>query len=167
MEYSYDDWCIAQVAKGLGKKSIYKRYMRRSRSWRNLWRGDYEWRGMRGFIMPRDAGGHWLDSVEWGQSKVYRPKIAYRPDTKVAPWYLAWWNTFFYEALSAEYSFSVPHDVPGLIALCGGDSAFRRRLDTFFEQGHYNVGNEPSFLTPYLYSYIGRPDLSSKRIAEI
>ena len=167
VEYSYDDWCIAQVAKGLGKKSIYKRYMRRSRSWRNLWRGDYEWRGMRGFIMPRDAGGHWLDSVEWGQSKVYRPKIAYRPDTKVAPWYLPWWNTFFYEALSAEYSFSVPHDVPGLIALCGGDSAFRRRLDTFFEQGHYNVGNEPSFLTPYLYSYIGRPDLSSKRVAEI
>ncbi len=38
VEYSYDDWCIAQVAKGLGKHAIYNRYMRRSRSWQNLWR---------------------------------------------------------------------------------------------------------------------------------
>ena len=167
VEYSYDDWCIAQVAKGLGKHAIYNRYMRRSRSWQNLWRKDYEWRGMKGFILPRDARGRWLDSVEWGRSRVYRPKIAYRPDTKVAPWYIPWWDTFFYEGLSAEYSLSVPHDVPTLIQLCGGDSAFRRRLDIFFDEGHYNVGNEPSFLTPYLYSYIGRSDLSSRRVAEI
>lgn len=167
VEYSYDDWCIAQVAKGLGKRAIYNRYMRRSRSWQNLWRKDYEWRGMKGFILPRDASGRWLDSVEWGRSRVYRPKIAYRPDTKVAPWYIPWWDTFFYEGLSAEYSLSVPHDVPTLIQLCGGDSAFRRRLDIFFDEGHYNVGNEPSFLTPYLYSYIGRSDLSSRRVAEI
>ena len=76
VEYSYDDWCIAQVAKGLGKRDIYKRYMHRSRSWQNLWRKDYEWRGMKGFILPRDASGRWLDSVEWGHSKVFRPKIA-------------------------------------------------------------------------------------------
>ena len=144
VEYSYDDWCIAQVAKGLGKHAIYNRYMRRSRSWQNLWRKDYEWRGMKGFVLPRDARGRWLDSVEWGRSRIYRPKIAYRPDTKVAPWYIPWWDTFFYEGLSAEYSLSVPHDVPTLIQLCGGDSAFRCRLDTFFDEGHYNVGNEPS-----------------------
>lgn len=166
VEYCYDDWCIAQVAKGLGKRAIYNRYMRRSRSWQNLWRKDYEWRGMTGFILPRDVSGRWLDSVEWGRSKSFRPKIAYRPDTKVAPWYIPWWDTFFYEGLSAEYSLSVPHDVPTLIRLCGGDSAFRRRLDIFFDEGHYNVGNEPSFLTPYLYSYIGRSDLSSRRVAD-
>lgn len=167
VEYSYDDWCIAQVARGLGRDDLYEKYMARSRSWRNLWRADYEWQGMRGFIMPRDAAGHWLDSVPWGRSAAGTHLIAYRPDTKVAPWYLPWWDTFFYEALSAEYSLSIPHDVPGLIALCGGDSAFRRRLDTFFEQGHYNVANEPSFLTPYLYHYIGRPDLSARRVAQI
>lgn len=167
VEYSYDDWCIAQVAKGLGKRAIYNRYMRRSRSWQNLWRKDYEWHDMTGFILPRDARGRWLDSVEWGRSESFRPKIAYRPDTKVAPWYIPWWDTFFYEGLSAEYSLSVPHDVLTLIQLCGGDSAFRRRLDIFFDEGHYNVGNEPSFLTPYLYSYIGRADLSSRRVADI
>lgn len=167
VEYSYDDWCIAQVAKGLGKKKLYKKYMARSRNWRNLWRADYQWQGMRGFIMPRDANGQWLDSVTWGRSAVFRPKIAYRPDTKVGPWNTPWWDTFFYEALSAEYSLSIPHDVPALIELCGGKEAFRQRLDTFFDNGHYNVGNEPSFLTPYLYTYIGRTDLTNQRIAAI
>ncbi|MDT3388253.1 MAG: GH92 family glycosyl hydrolase [Bacteroidota bacterium] len=167
VEYSYDDWCIAQVAKGLGHDDLYQKYMHRSTNWKNLWRNDYEWQGMRGFILPRDAQGQWLDSVPWGKSSGGQHVIAYKPDTKVAPWYIPWWNTFFYEALSAEYSLSIPHDILGLIQLCGGDSAFCQRLDTFFENGHYNVGNEPSFLTPYLYHYIGRPDLSADRVAKI
>lgn len=167
VEYSYDDWCIAQVAKGLHHPDLYEKYLKRSGNWRNLWRSDYEWQGMRGFIMPRDAAGRWLDSVPWGKSKVYHPLIPYRPDTKVAPWYLPWWSTFFYEALSAEYSLSIPHDVPGLIEACGGKEAFIKRLDTFFANKHYNVANEPSFLTPYLYHWVGRPDLSVERINQI
>ena len=167
VEYSYDDWCIAQVAKGLGHQDLYQKYLKRSGNWRNLWRGDYEWHGMRGFIMPRDADGRWLDSVPWGKSKVYHPLIPYRPDTKVAPWYLPWWSTFFYEALSAEYSLSIPHDVPGLVELCGGKEAFIKRLHTFFANKHYNVANEPSFMTPYLYHWVDRPDLSVARIRQI
>lgn len=167
VEYSYDDWCIAQVAKGLGHQDLYQKYLKRSGNWRNLWRGDYEWQGMRGFIMPRDADGRWLDSVPWGKSKVYHPLIPYRPDTKVAPWYLPWWSTFFYEALSAEYSLSIPHDVPGLVELCGGNEAFIKRLHTFFANKHYNVANEPSFMTPYLYHWADRPDLSVARIRQI
>ena len=167
VEYSYDDWCIAQVAKGLGHQDLYQKYLKRSDNWRNLWRGDYEWQGMRGFIMPRDADGRWLDSVPWGKSKVYQPLIPYRPDTKVAPWYLPWWSTFFYEALSAEYSLSIPHDVPGLVELCGGKEAFIKRLHTFFANKHYNVANEPSFMTPYLYHWVDRPDLSVVRIRQI
>ena len=167
VEYSYDDWCIAQVAKGLGHQDLYQKYLKRSGNWRNLWRGDYEWQGMRGFIMPRDADGRWLDSVPWGKSKVYHPLIPYRPDTKVAPWYLPWWSTFFYEALSAEYSLSIPHDVPRLVELCGGKEAFIKRLHTFFANKHYNVANEPSFMTPYLYHWVDRPDLSVARIRQI
>ena len=167
IEYAYDDYCIAEVAKGLGRMDIYERYFRQSQNWKNLWRSDYEWAGVKGYIMPRDTEGRWLDSVPWGKSKVYHPQIPYTPVTKVAPWYLPWWSTFFYEALSAEYSLSIPHDVPGLIAACGGEEAFRRRLDLFFEQKHYNVGNEPSFLTPCLYHWIGRPDLTSDRVRQI
>ena len=167
IEYAYDDYCIAEVAKGLGRMDVYERYLKQSANWKNLWRNDYEWAGVKAYIMPRDAEGRWLDSVPWGKSKVYHPQIPYTPVTKVAPWYLPWWSTFFYEALSAEYSLSIPHDVPGLIAACGGEEAFRRRLDLFFEQKHYNVGNEPSFLTPCLYHWIGRPDLTSDRVRQI
>ena len=167
MEYAFCDWCIAQVARGLGQKTLAREYLKKSRSWRNLWRKDYEWDGMRGFILPKDAQGRWLDSVPWGHSKVFHPTIPYTPVTKVAPWYLPWWSTFFYEATSEEYSLSVPHDVPGLIRACGGKKQFRQRLDLFFEKGYYNVQNEPSFLTPCLYHWIGRPDLSTQRIHQI
>ena len=167
IEYAYDDYCIAQVAKGLGRMDIYEQYLRQSQNWKNLWRTDYEWDDVQGYIMPRDAEGRWLDSVPWGKSKVFHPTIPYTPITKVAPWYLPWWSTFFYEALSAEYSLSIPHDVPGLIEACGGAETFRKRLDLFFERKRYNVGNEPSFLTPCLYHWIGRPDLTSDCVREI
>ena len=167
IEYAYNDYCIALVAKGLGRSDIYEQYLKQSQNWKNLWRSDYEWDGVKGYIMPKDAQGRWLDSVPWGHSKVYHPQIPYTPITKVAPWYLPWWSTFFYEALSAEYSLSIPHDVPGLIEACGGAEAFRKRLDMFFDRKRYNVGNEPSFLTPCLYHWIGRPDLSSERVREI
>ena len=167
IEYAYNDYCIALVAKGLGRTDIYEQYLKQSQNWKNLWRSDYEWDGVKGYIMPKDAQGRWLDSVPWGHSKVYHPQIPYTPITKVAPWYLPWWSTFFYEALSAEYSLSIPHDVPGLIEACGGAETFRKRLDMFFDRKRYNVGNEPSFLTPCLYHWIGRPDLSSERVREI
>jgi len=167
IEYAYDDYCIAQVARGLGRMDVYERYLRQSQNWKNLWRSDYEWDDVKGYIMPRDAQGRWLDSVPWGKSKVYHPLIPFTPVTKVAPWYLPWWSTFFYEALSAEYSLSIPHDVPGLIEACGGAETFRKRLDMFFERKRYNVGNEPSFLTPCLYHWIGRPDLTSDRVRQI
>ncbi len=167
VEYAYDDYCIALVAKGLGREDLYQRFMKQSDNWRNLWRSDYEWDGVKGYIMPKDKNGVWLDSVPWGHSKVYHPRIPYTPITKVAPWYLPWWSTFFYEALSAEYSLSIPHDVPGLIEACGGEEAFMRRLNLFFERKRYNVANEPSFLTPCLYHWLGRPDLTSDRVRQI
>ena len=167
IEYAYNDYCIAEVAKGLGREDVYAHYLKQSGNWRNLWRSDYEWDDVKGYIMPRDAQGRWLDSVPWGHSKVFHPTIPYTPVTKVAPWYLPWWSTFFYEALSAEYSLSIPHDVPGLIEACGGAETFRKRLDLFFDRKRYNVGNEPSFLTPCLYHWIGRPDLTSDRARQI
>ena len=167
IEYAYDDYCIAEVARGLGRMDVYEQYMKRSQNWKNLWRADFEWDEMRGFVMPKDAEGRWLDNVPWGKSKVFVPTIPYTPVTKVAPWYLPWWSTFFYEATSEEYSLSIPHDVPGLIEACGGADAFRQRLDLFFDKNYYNVANEPSFLTPCLYHWIGRPDLSVERVRRI
>lgn len=167
VEYSYCDYAIYLVAKGMGKKDLAKQYLKQSESWKNLWRSDYEHDGARGFIMPRDAQGNWLDSLTYGHSRLRKPKYVYTPVTSEGPWYTPWWNTFFYEGSSWEYSLSVPHDVPGLIAMCGGAEAFERRLDTFFDHGYYNVNNEPAFLTPYLYHWIGKPDRSADRVREI
>jgi putative alpha-1,2-mannosidase len=93
--------------------------------------------------------------------------IAYTPLAQDWPICVCWWCGFFYEASSWEYSFYVPHDVKALVEKCGGNIAFQRRLDTLFVKGYYNVGNEPSFLTPNLYHWIGRPDLSNDRIHAI
>jgi putative alpha-1,2-mannosidase len=57
--------------------------------------------------------------------------------------------------------------VPGLIEMCGGEKAFRKRLDKFFDGEYYDVSNQPSFIIPCLYHWIGRPDLSGERIYEI
>ena len=78
VEYAYDDYCIALVAKGLGREDLYERFIKQSDNWRNLWRSDYEWDGVKGYIMPKDKNGVWLDSVPWGHSKVYHPRIPYK-----------------------------------------------------------------------------------------
>lgn len=166
-EYSLCDFAIAQVARGLGKDSIAARYDRRSHSWKNLWRSDYTHDGAQGFIMPRAADGRWLDSIPFGHSERQKPTFRYHPLMFEGPWYTPWWNQVFYEASSWEYSLSMPHDVPLLIESCGGPEAFNRRLDTFFGRNYYNVNNEPSFMTPLLYHWIGRPDKSSDRIRSI
>ena len=167
VEYAFCDYAIAQVAKGLGRNALYEKYMKQSENWKNLWRADYEHAGTRGFIMPRSAEGEWLDELTFGESRNYKPKFRYTPVTNESPWYMPWWGTVFYEATSWEYSLSIPHDVPGLIEICGGNEAFERRLDTFFDRGFYNVNNEPSFLTPCLYHWIGRHDRTSDRVSQI
>jgi predicted alpha-1,2-mannosidase len=166
LEYAFNDYCLAVVAKGLNRMGEYHRFMAQSENWKNLWR-DVEDHGSRGFIMPRDAAGKWIDSIQCDMSEGRQSYIHYTPLAQDWPNCVCWWCGFLYEASSWEYSLSVPHDVPGLIEKCGGKVAFQKRLDTFFNNGYYNVGNEPSFLSPCLYHWIGRPDLSNDRIRSI
>lgn len=167
VEYSLCDYAISVVADSLGLDDLRDRYLRQSGNWRNLWRADYEQDGVRGFIMPRDRQGRWLDSIPFGHGPEPRPRYVYTPTTFEGPWYTPWWSMFFYEASSWEYSLSIPHDVPGLIGACGGPEAMQSRLDTFFDHGYFNVNNEPSFLTPCLYHWLGKPHLTSQRVAQI
>ena len=167
VEYAYNDFNIATVAKGLSKDDIYERFSKQANNWQNLWREDYEHHGVKGFILPRDAEGNWLDQLPYGSSKIQNPTYTYTPVTREAPWYNCWWCTYFYEGTSWVYSLFAPHDVQGLIVKSGGKDAFKNRLDTFFDQEFYDVNNEPSFLTPCLYHWLGRPDISTRRIREI
>lgn len=167
VEYAMCDYAIYVVAKGLGHNDIAEKYLKRSSNWKNLWREDTVCDSVAGFIMPRDASGRWLDDLPFGHSRVSRPTYRYTTTMFEGPWYTKWWSSFFYEASSWEYSLSVPHDVPGLIQACGGEEAFEKRLDTFFGHGYYNVNNEPSFLTPCLYHWIGKPEKTSARVLQI
>ncbi len=146
MEYAADDYAIALVAKGLHKDDLYQKYLRRSANWRNLWRPLQD-HGANGFIWPRERDGTWLE------------KFTVLQDGS--------WHDPFYESHSWEMSFYVPQDIGGLIKMCGGETAFRNRLDTFFVKDYYNVNNEPGFLTPVLYNWIGRPDLTEQRVCSI
>ena len=167
IDYSYNDYNIATVAKGLNKTEIYTQYTKQADNWQNLWRADYVNNGATGFIMPKDAAGNWLDDVVFGESKIQKPTFKYTPVIIESPWYVCHWCVFFYEGNSWEYSLSIPHDVPELIKKSGGEKAFINRLDTFFNTDLYNVANEPSFLTPCLYHWVGKPYLSSDRIKTI
>jgi len=167
VEYAACDDAIATVAEGLGYKDVAEQYRRMAGSWRNLWRADATEDGVGGFIWPRDASGAWLDSLPFGHSSRVDARYVYTPTMAEGPWYTKWWSAFFYEGSSWEYSLSVPHDMPGLVAQCGGAEAFDRRLDRFFEGGYYNVANEPSFLTPCLYHWIGKPNKTSRQVLQI
>ncbi|MNQ03080.1 Glycosyl hydrolase family 92 [compost metagenome] len=167
IDYSYNDYNIATVAKGLNHPDLYNQYIKQADSWQNLWRSDYQNNGATGFIMPKDASGKWLDDVVFGESKIQKPTFKYTPVIIESPWYVCHWCVFFYEGNSWEYSLSIPHDVPELVRKSGGEAAFKNRLDTFFDSKLYNVANEPSFLTPCLYHWIGKPYLSSDRIRTI
>ena len=138
-----------------------------SGNWRNLWRSDVTDDGVSGFVMPRDASGAWLDDLPFGHSTRTKASYRYTPTMAEGPWYTKWWSAFFYEGSSWEYSLSVPHDVSGLVEMCGGPAAFEARLDRFFGGGYYNVNNEPSFLTPCLYHWIGKPEKTSRQVLQI
>jgi predicted alpha-1,2-mannosidase len=149
MEYAADDFEIALLAKGLGETAAYEKYLKRSANWVNLWDASFSAGGFTGFIRPRHRDGSWLspftamDSCTWGG------------DT-------------FYEGNSWTYSFFVPQDVAGLMRKMGGPDTFVRRLDAFFAvPGRYDVGNEPGFLTPYLYNWAGHPDKTDEHARAI
>jgi putative alpha-1,2-mannosidase len=167
VEYSANDWAIAQCALKLGKKAEYEKYSKRAANWENLWK-PIESEGAKGFIMPRKSNGEW-DETYTEPTLDYAPnKLGIIPfneipekeriQEKFTVLKGGTWFNFFYESQSWEYSLYVPQDVKQLINKCGGRDAFISRLDTFFRKNYYNIANEPGFLTPCLYIYAGRPD---------
>lgn len=166
LEYAYNDFALATVAKGLHRMGEYYRFIEQADNWQNLWR-NVEHDGARGFIMPKDVNGNWVDEIPCNIKDGVATRVSYTPIAQDWPNCVCWWCGFFYEASSWEYSFYVPHDIAAIIEKSGGSDAFESRLNTFFEHNYYNVANEPSFLTPTLYHWLGKPHLSSDRVRKI
>ena len=147
LEYAYDDYAISEVAAALGKTDDAARFLKRSGSWRNLWDDKV------GCVHPRYDDGSWLEN--YGCDYTY-------PDS-TAPW----WDHPYYEGSGSQYSTFVPQDVAGLMAKTGGPDGFTAWLDRLFDGGHYDQGNEPDMLAPWLYIHAGRPDRTDERVRHI
>jgi predicted alpha-1,2-mannosidase len=158
LEYAYDDFCIAEVARRLGKANDAEKYLQRSKNWTKLW--DAKTRTVR----PREANGEWMEP--------YDPLKIYSLDSAR----FSWWGAPYYEGSGYQYSTYVPHDVQGLINRLGGDAQFVAWLDAFFDNitgsgkdnsGLYTQGNEPDLLAPYLYIHAGRADRTQEAVRRI
>jgi len=147
LEYAYDDWCIAQIAKQLGKLDDYKKYIDRSQYYKNLFDPAYM------LFRGKNSDGSWYEP--------FHPRFA------------EYGNPHCVEGNTWQYSFFVPHDGPGLIELMGGKNGFELMLDSLFTQtsellgedtedvtgliGQYSQGNEPDHNSAYLYDLVGKP----------
>ncbi|ELR72152.1 Alpha-1,2-mannosidase [Fulvivirga imtechensis AK7] len=159
LEYAFDDWCIAQVAKKLGNKEDYDYFIKRSQSYRHLY--DPQTRFMRGKL----TDGTWKEPFD--------PKFSsHRVDAD------------YTEGNAWQHSWFVSHDVEGLIALMGGEQVFINMLDSLFNEdsdihgdnisadisgliGQYAHGNEPSHHIAYLYNYAGAPWKTQETVRKI
>ncbi len=151
LEYAYDDYCMAQAAKALGKEEDYRFFIERSLSYRNLI--DPETKFMRG----RDSKGEW--------------RTPFTPVAYQGPGSVNGWGDIT-EGFTLQYTWYVPHNVKDLIE-CTGRRLFEERLDSLFitelpddipgahdiqgRIGAYWHGNEPCHSVIYLYDYLGQP----------
>jgi predicted alpha-1,2-mannosidase len=157
MEYAANDYAVALMARGLHREADVKKFMARSENWKKLWDAEAvdhtEGGDVTGFIWIRHDDGRWKDNFD--------PHLSG-----------TWYGDSFYEGTTWTYSLYVPHDVRALIKMTGGTTAFKKRLDLFFAAGtadsyRYDVGNEPGFLTPYLYNWIGDQSSTAKTIRDV
>ncbi len=153
MEYAYNEWAVAHMAKLLNKEDDFQDYIYRSQFYNKLFDSSI------GFMRPRNANGTWVSSFDPTEGSEH-----------------------FVEGNSYQYSLFAPQDVNGLINLIGGDKKFITWMDTLFSKesehdenaidatgliGQYAHGNEPSHHMAYLYNYAGAPWKTQAMVRQI
>ncbi|KAI0108292.1 glycoside hydrolase family 92 protein [Daldinia grandis] len=160
VEYAYNDFCIAKIAKALGKQDDYEKYTKRSGNWVNLYNADQTsdingmYTGFTGYLQPRYLNG------TFG----YQDPTLCSSVMSFDSCYLNSGGHETYEGSPWLYSFFAPHDMATLITTLGGPDTFISRLDYLHESGILYVGDEQAFLTIFQYHYAGRPGKSAERV---
>ncbi|HEY0899809.1 MAG TPA: GH92 family glycosyl hydrolase, partial [Sphingobacteriaceae bacterium] len=158
LEYAYDDWCIAQMAKKLNREDIYKEFIKRSENWRNVYDRST------GFMRPKLSDGTFRQAFD-----------PLKTD-----------NQGFIEGNAWNYSLYVPHNPSGMIEMMGGKKRFVSHLDSLFTMhlpdeffaeteditrdgiiGNYVHGNEPAHHVAYLYNWTDQPWKTQERVRMI
>jgi predicted alpha-1,2-mannosidase len=177
LDAAYDDWCMSEWARVLGKKEDYEYFLKRAHNYENVFDKRI------GFMAPKSADGEWvLDEKEF--SPIWSGGQGGRE--------------YYSEMNGWIFTFSVQHDVAGLINLMGGRDKFVDKLDALFQAqfegysnppepfrgsgkylfnalfpdmtgltGQYAIGNEPGLHIPYLYNYAGAPWKTQRRVRDI
>jgi predicted alpha-1,2-mannosidase len=156
LEYAFDDWCIAQVAKKLGKTDDYNRFIKRAMSYKKLFDSNT------GFMRAKDSAGKFMEPFD--------PLLSEHG-----------FEGQYVEGTAWQHSFFVPHDVNGLANLYGGKEKLIKKLDELFSTtsvlhgenvsadvsgliGQYAHGNEPSHHIIYMYTALGQPQKAAEKI---
>ncbi|CAD6902917.1 unnamed protein product [Tilletia controversa] len=164
LEYAFNDFGVALAAKELGDDKLHADMLKRSMNYRNTFDPTVKSRGFKGFVQKRRTNGQF----------VYTDPTFCSPADNAQDHYcsLQQENIFgTYESSPAEYSFWAPHDGAGIVNLTSSSTdEFVKRLDDFFgdtQASLYQVGNEPSFVLPTMYHYVGRPSKSVQRVRKV
>jgi predicted alpha-1,2-mannosidase len=157
VEYAFDDWTIAQMARAMGRKDLAAQFDQRAKNWRNVFDAKT------GFVRARRSDGRFNEPFD-------PAGVGYGSD--------------YTEGNAWQYSWYEPQDVAGLIKLLGGDRKLVAKLDGVFDAkadpskfakveditgliGYYAHGNEPSHHIAYLYDYAGEPWRTQQRLQQI
>lgn len=158
LEYAYADWCIAQFAKALGKDAEFQRYSALAGNYRHYFDTST------GFMRGKRTDGSW--------------------NTPFDPRSNNHWKDDYCEGNAWQWTWFVPHDPQGLMALMGGPAAYVKKLDQLFTEpsvitgdnvaadisgliGQYAHGNEPSHHTVFMYHAAGQPGKAQARVDQI
>ena len=157
LESVYDDYAAADMAKRMGKTEDAAYFARRADFYKNLFDSSTQ------FMRPKKSDGTWKSP--FNPSQIGHAESVGGDYTEGNAW---------------QYTWHVQHDVPGLIALFGGEEPFLNKLDSLFTLklettqadvtgliGQYAHGNEPSHHVTYLYALAGRPERTQELIREI
>lgn len=148
LEYAYFDWCVAQVAKGLGKTADVDKFTKRGQAYRNIFDAE------KGWFRPKNKDGKWESWPAEGRLK-------------------QWYGSI--ESNAYQQGWFVPQDIDGMVALMGGKEKVTADLINFFEKApddmmwndYYNHANEPVHHVPFLFNRVGSPWLTQKWTREI
>lgn len=160
---SFDEWCLSQIAAGLGKTDEANHYLRASYNYRNVFNPKT------GFFHPKDSDGNFIEPLDYRTSG--------GPGAR----------EYYDENNGYIYRWDVQHNIGDLVKMVGGNKAFVDALENMFNEpypmarwsfynilpdhtgnvGMFSMANEPSFHIPYLYNYAGAPWRTQKRIRSL
>lgn len=153
VEYAYDDFCIAEMAKKMGNTDALVKYRGRASNWKNLFNANTTSMGHTGFLQPRLINGKFVSQNPTRGSPANSENCcgSFSADIET------------YEGSCWSYTFFAPGDMAALVTKLGGGPKFVQRLDYMHENNLLDIGNEQGFFNVFQYHYAGRPGRSSYR----